>query len=164
MIDPVELERVLSEFLDPEMNRIVQAVINNELAIRLPDSETADAHPAEISSLIARSANNYAMAARWAGIARAQMKLAKGRYDRKFKSSRVGRNEAEREANAMEAAAHEHATLAVAEALVEMADTLEAAARIASESIRRIALSANAHYSAATSRAGSYSEDDFRPY
>jgi hypothetical protein len=91
-----------------------------------------------MASLVARTSNVYGRVARLAGMARAQYKLIEGSYKKVYKANRVGKNEAEREANALEAAESEYTALITAEAIVSLAESMELAARIASESSRKL--------------------------
>lgn len=143
MVVMSELEDELSRLLSSTLAQIPTSITRepgsgNDLLIDLPDADTVDHSLEELASLVARTSNAYVRAARLAGIARAEYKLAKGRFDRKYKRSRAGRNDAERDANAMEACEDEHAALTAAEAIAELADSLEHGARVASESIRKI--------------------------
>jgi hypothetical protein len=138
-----EAEKFLSDMLEPELKVIVEAVSSepgstNSYFIQIPDASSIDLHVDDLASLVARTSNIYGRAARFAGMARAECKLAEGRYKRKFKLSRKGKNEAEREEAGMEAAQEEFLALTVSEAIVELAESMEAAARIASESARKL--------------------------
>jgi hypothetical protein len=154
-----DLEQHLIDYLGAELGRIIEAIKNEDFLVKLPDEADMDKSPYEVAALIARTSNVYEQAARMAGIARAHAKLSKGRYDRKFKTSKIGKSEAERERAAMEAATEEHLKLALSESVAELADSLEAGARVASESIRRMALSNKAYYAAATQDGGAYRDD-----
>lgn len=138
------LERQLSELLGPQLRELITAIVaqpdrTNPYLLEIPDTNTIDLSMDELASLVARSSNNYARVARFAGMARAEAKLAKGRYERKFKRAQTqGRNDKERAANALETSIDEHTAMVNAEAIAEIADSLENAARIASESARKI--------------------------
>lgn len=163
-----EAEAALYDLLGPEITQIVEAIgvrpgPDNPYLIELPHAYTVDLPLEEIASLVARTSNAFGRVARFAGMARAEAKLAKGRYDRKYKRLRHGKNEAERDANAMEACHDEHVALATAEAIAEMADSLEAAARVASESIRKIFDKAQAMGIAQLRESrGYYQDSDFK--
>lgn len=138
-----EAETLLSNMLEPELKGIVDAVSSEpgsskSFFIQIPDASSVDLHIDDLASLVARTSNTYGRAARFAGMARAECKLAEGRYKRKFKVSRTGKNEAEREQAGMEAAQDEYLALTVSEAIVELAESMESAARIASESARKL--------------------------
>lgn len=167
-----EAEARLSSLLGPELSQITDIVSSgpnnsNPYYIELPVAYAADLPLEELSSLVARSSNVYGKAARFAGMARAEAKLARGRFERKYKRSKVGRNDSEREQNAMTTAADEHLAWTLAEAVAELADSLEASARVASESVRKIYTSAENQQRAANREAkGTLREEDFisRPY
>lgn len=165
-----EAEEALYNLLGPELTEITKFVTSqpgeeNPYLIELPTAYTVDRTLEEIASLVARTANAYGRCARFAGMARAEYKIAKGRYDRKFKRARTGKNDAERDSAAMELCANEHTAMVTAEAVAELADSYEGAARIASESIRKIFDKAQA-MAIAQSREekGQYRDTDFAPY
>lgn len=132
----------LSKFLDPQLKEVVEAIAsNNEIQnyyIDIPDMNYVDLTVYDLASLVARSSNVYGRAARFAGIARAQYKILEAKYKRVYKASRVGKNEAEREANGINAAQEEYMALTAVEAIVQLAESMEAAARISSESARKL--------------------------
>ena len=136
------LERNLSQLLGSQLRELVTAIVEepharNQYLLEIPDVDTIDLPLDNLAALVAKSSNNYARVARFAGMARAEAKLAKGRYERKFKRLRTqGKNDKEREANALQECVDEHTAMVNAEAVAEIADSLESAARIASESSR----------------------------
>lgn len=165
-----EAERQLSNLLDPHLSQVVDLFKNsaegNPYHVLLPDTDTVDLPMEELASLVARTSNAFSRAARFAGIARAQAKLAKGRFERVYKKTRSqGRNDTERAANAMTAAEVEHAAMVTAEAIAEIADAYESAARIASESVRKIFDKAgNVIMGQIREAHGAYKDQDFQPY
>lgn len=165
-----EAEEALYDLLGPELAQITQAVSlppskDSPYLIELPDAYTIDLPIEELASLVARTSNAFGRVARFAGMARAEAKLAKGRYERKYKRSRSGKNEDERNANAMAVCHDEHTAMATAEAIAELADAMESGARIASESIRKIFDKAQNMIMAQNRESkGAYRDDDFRPY
>lgn len=168
-IDPRRAEAAearLYDLLGPELNDIVEAVKDRSFLIQIPESYDVDKALEELASLVARTANRYGQAARFSGMAAAEAKLAKGRLDRKWKRSRQGRNEGEREETAMAACLDEHTALSVAEAVAKLAEGMESAARVASESARKLHASAENQLMAERRGAhGSLREQDFgRPY
>jgi hypothetical protein len=115
--------------------------------------------------LVARTSNVYGRIARFAGMARAQYKLIEGSYKRVYKANRVGKNEAEREANALGAAESEYTALVTAESIVNLAESMESAARIASESARKLIDKVQSmQIATAREEKGFYSDKDFRTY
>jgi hypothetical protein len=118
-----------------------------------------------MASLVARTSNVYGRVARLAGMARAQYKLIEGSYKKVYKANRVGKNEAEREANALEAAESEYTALITAEAIVNLAESMELAARIASESARKLIDKIQSmQVASAREEKGYFSEKDFNTY
>lgn len=163
-----EIEAELYRLLSPEVRDIVK-IINDpdqeNYLVSLPDPDTVDAPLEELASLVARTSNAYGRIARFAGMAKADYKLAKGRYDRKYKRSRVGRNDAERDRAAMDACEQEHVAMTVTEAISDMADSIENAARIASESSRKMYDKASSmNFAQRREDHGSFRDRDFTPY
>lgn len=165
----LKLQELLSEFLGPQIQEVVMAYADkssySSYFIEIPDADTIDLGLDALASLVAKTSNVYGRAARFAGMARANYKLVEGRYKKVYKSSRVGRNEAEREANAMEAAEEEYAALVTCEAIVNLAESMESAARIASESARKLMDKAQSmQIASARESKGYYREEDFSTY
>lgn len=137
-----DAEARLTELLGPQLADVIATLSatdgDSPYLVELPEDWGIDHSAQEVASLVARTANAAARAARAAGIARAEHKRAKGVFDRKYKRSRTGGNEHEREAAAMEAAKVEHSAMVFADSLAELADAFETGARIRSESIRKI--------------------------
>jgi hypothetical protein len=132
----------LFNFLNPQLQEIVNAFSTSEdldkYFIEISDANYVDLTINDLASLVARSSNVYGRAARFAGIARAQYKLLEARYKTVYKTNRVGKNEAEREAAAIAAAEKEYMALTAVESVVQLAESMEAAARISSESSRKL--------------------------
>lgn len=137
-----KMNELLREFIGPQIEEIISAYTSNSsnslYFVSIPDIDTLDMGIHEMASLVARTSNVYGRVARLAGMARAQHKLIEGSYKKVYKANRVGKNEAEREANALEAAEIEYTALITAEAIVNLAESMELAARIASESARKL--------------------------
>jgi hypothetical protein len=136
------MNELLRGFIGPQIEEIISAYTsdssNSLYFVSIPDVDTLDLGIHEMASLVARTSNVYGRVARLAGMARAQYKLIEGSYKKVYKANRVGKNEAEREANALEAAESEYTALITAEAIVNLAESMELAARIASESSRKL--------------------------
>jgi len=164
-----KLNDLLAEFIDPQITEVIEAYAsgnkNGDYFITIPDMDSIDLTLSELSSLVARSSNVYGRVARFAGMARAQYKMIEGRYKKVYKANRVGKNEAEREANALEAADSEYMALVTSEAIVNLAESMESAARISSESTRKLLDKAQSMQIASSRESkGYYSESDFRTY
>lgn len=148
---------------------IVQAEPGSDASpfILLPEPAHADADPDEISRYVAITSNEFAKATRLAGICRALMKTAEGHYKHKYKTSLgvSAKNQAEREALALAQSESEYNTFVLMSALVELAESWEAATRIASESARRMLLTTD-HIRTADRRGTQASAFDssFSPY
>jgi hypothetical protein len=137
-----KLQEMLQQFLGPQLKEVIDAYNDNNNSykyfIEIPETDVVDLGIEKIASLVARTSNVYGRAARFAGISRAQYKILEGKYKKVYKSNRVGKNEAEREAAAMDAAEDEYFALVTCEAIVNLAEAMESAARIASESARKL--------------------------
>lgn len=141
---------LLGKFLDPEMEQVMKSVSSapkfsdeETQYMVLPTSKEAHLTMPEISRLIALSANKYGNAVRLASLARAKFKISEARYKHKLKTSmNQGKNSAEREMNAINAAELEYKEMTMASVIVEICESIESANRIASESSRRMLLAA----------------------
>lgn len=151
--------------LSPGLDALAELVADVALHIEIPDPEFFDLGPERLASLVAQTSNAYGRAARAAGMARAEAKLARGRYERKYKANRRGANDYERDANAMESASWEHEVMVEADAIATVAEGVESAARIASESARKLLGAYENELTAGVrERAGKYGDEDFKPY
>jgi hypothetical protein len=143
-----EILSVMSGFLEPQLKEVIASIADGESIkkyyIDIPDANVVDLTVEDLASLVARSSNVYGRAARFAGIARAQYKLLEGQYKRVYKANRVGKNESEREANAIAAADAEHMALVAMEAVMDKVQSMQVA------SVRQ--------------EKGYFSEVDFRTY
>lgn len=164
-----KLNLLLSEFLSPQITEVLDAYGSGEKSdmyfVNIPEVDSVDMNLSDLASLVARSSNVYGRVTRFAGMARAHYKLCEGRYKKVYKSNRTGKNEAEREANALEAAEGEYTAMITAESIVHLAESMESAARISSESSRKL-LDKIQQMTVASSREdkGSYLESDFNTY
>lgn len=131
--------------------------------INFPEQGIVDLPVEEIANYVSRSSNVYGRAARLAGLARAEQKIRKSIYERKYKENQVGKNPAEREKSAIEASKEEHAALSVANSLVDLVESLETSARIASESSRKILDKAQSMMFASYREEKTYNTEDFTP-
>lgn len=164
-----KLQQMLIEFLGPQIQEVITAYTDQSSSFKyfidIPDSDTIDLGLDSLASLVAKSSNVYGRAARFAGMARANHKLIEGKYKKVYKSSRVGKNEAEREAAAMEAAEEEYSALITCEAIVSLAESMESAARIASESARKLMDKVQSmQIASARESKGYYQDTDFSTY
>lgn len=165
----LSIHDVLTDFLGPQLKEIVLAYADAEQKVKyyveIPETDTVDLGIEHLASLVARTSNVYGRAARFAGIARAQFKILEGAYKKVYKSNKVGKNEDEREANAMNAAGDEYSALVTCEAIVALAESIETGARIASESARKLMDKVQSMQVAAyREEKGSYLDSDFSTY
>ena len=139
---------------------------SNSAFIELPEPGLVDLQVEDLMSLVARTSNTYGRIARFAGMARANYKLAEGRYKRKYKQGlgqSQGRNKESREADAVAYANDEAVELDALESILELAEAQETAARIASESARKLLDKVQAILMAARREgAGHPKESDYR--
>lgn len=164
-----KMNELLREFMGPQIEEIISVYAtgkrDSDYFITIPDVDTLDLGLHEMASLVARTSNVYGRVARLAGMARAQYKLIEGTYKKVYKANRVGKNEAEREANALEAAENEYTALVTAEAIVNLAESMEIAARIASESSRKLIDKIQSmQVASAREDKGFYTDKDFNTY
>lgn len=162
-----KLNDLLSEFLSPQITEVIAAykTDSNSYFITIPEIDIIDMTISDLASLVAKTSNVYGRVTRFAGMARAHYKICEGKYKKVYKSNRVGKNEAEREANALEAAEEQYTAMVSAESVVFLAESMESAARIASESARKL-LDKVQSMQIAFSREekGSYLDSDFSTY
>jgi hypothetical protein len=164
-----KLQQLLSDFLNPQIQEVINSYTNqgseNQYFIEIPEEDVIDLGLDKLASLVARTSNVYGRAARFAGMARANYKIIEGKYKKVYKSSRIGKNEAEREAAAMEAADSEYSALVTCEAIVNLAESLENSARIASESARKLMDKVQSMQVASNRESkGYYLDSDFKTY
>jgi hypothetical protein len=164
-----KMNELLISFIGPQIEEIISAYTtdssNSLYFVSIPDVDTLDLGIHEMASLVARTSNVYGRVARLAGMARAQYKLIEGSYKKMYKANRVGKNEAEREANALEAAESEYTALITAEAIVNLAESMELAARIASESSRKLIDKIQSmQVASAREEKGYFNDKDFNTY
>lgn len=162
-----KLQELLTEFLGPQLKEVIDAYssVNSKYFIEIPEADVIDLGIDKIASLVARTSNVYGRASRFAGMARAQYKLVEGNYKKIYKSNRVGKNEAEREASAISAAEDEYTALVAYDAVVSLAEAIEASARIASESARKLMDKMQSMQIASfREEKGSYMDSDFSTY
>jgi hypothetical protein len=162
-----KLQELLTEFLGPQLKEVIDAYssTSSKYFVEIPEVDVIDLGIDKIASLVARTSNVYGRASRFAGMARAQFKLMEGNYKKVYKSNRVGKNEAEREAAAITAAEDEYAALVAYDAVVSLAEAIETSARIASESARKLMDKMQSMQIASfREEKGSYMDSDFSTY
>jgi len=168
-VNTVDFIDAVHSIVGPQLQQLMKTIASqdqlDQYYIEIPDPNYVDLSISDIASLVARSSNAYGRAARFAGIARAQHKLLEAKYKRIYKANRVGKNEAEREAAAAVAADSEFTALSAVEAIVQLSESMELAARISSESARKL-MDKMQSMQIASSREekGFFSEKDFTSY
>lgn len=140
------LTSALEDILGPEAAALIKRINEKPGSSASPfiSLPTDISSVEEITRLIARTSNEYGQSCRLAGLARAQFKIAEAAYKYKFRTSiGMGKNTAERESKAYAAASVEYEKMVVLEAIVQLCESIESATRIASESSRRMLLTAD---------------------
>jgi hypothetical protein len=164
-----KLQELLQDFLGPQLKEVIDAYTEhgkqNRYFVEIPEVDVIDMGLEKVASLVARTSNVYGRASRFAGMARAHYKITEGNYKKVYKSNRVGKNEAEREASAINAAEDEYAALITCDAIVSLAESMETSARIASESARKLMDKMQSMQIASfREEKGSYMDSDFSVY
>lgn len=162
-----EAEESLHRLLGPQLAEAIDLIHakDESLVIEMPEAFDIDLTIENLMHKVARASNVYSRHARIAGMAEAEFKIAKGRFDRKYKVCKDGKNTAEREANAMQLCELEHIAMVTAEAVAVITDRLESQARIASESARKLLDKAQAMQIGQSREShGMYRDSDFSPY
>ena len=162
------LEKV-PNIIGPQVEEFISAISSKEeldkYYIEIPDPNYVDLSFNDVASLVARASNIYGRAARFAGFARAQYKLLEAQYKRIYKANRIGKNEAEREAAAAAASDEQYVALMTMESLVHLAESMELAARISSESARKLMDKMQSmQVASAREEKGFFSEKDFSTF
>lgn len=163
-----EAEKALQDLIGRELGDILSLVeeINKADSIykmTFPATGIVDLPVEEIANYVAKASNVYGRAARLAGLARAEQKIRKSVYDRKYKENQTGSNAAERDKASVQASKEESAALTVASSLVDLAESLENSARIASESARKVLDKAQSMMFASYREEKTYNTEDFTP-
>lgn len=160
----------MRELLGPELAEIISAIAadpdDNEYIVKLPEVYTVDLDVTDLMSLVARSANAYYRITRFCGMAKAHVTRAHAAYKYKLTTSYgPGTNKESREAAAAVAAVNEHDIYITVQSVYDMAQSLENAARVNSESARKLLDKVQA-MQIATHREqhGMMRDSDFRPY
>jgi len=160
----------LQRLLGPELGQIIDAIAdepgpNNIMLPDLPEAYDTDRDVTELMSAVARTSNTYYRCARFAGMAKAETILAESRYKAIYKSNLIGPNENERQRNAVEASREAQDAYSTADSIRAIAESMENAARVASESARKLLDKVQA-MQIATHREehGQLNTSDFRSY
>ena len=142
---PNEVLDQIEKYIKPQLENLVALFMlpkdhPQSCYVQIPTSADADLTTSELAHLVAKSSNNYALASRLSGAASAVEKRAEGLFKLKYKQNLAlpAKNADEREAKAYQAAGKEYEDYITATSVVELAKSMEAAARIASESARKL--------------------------
>lgn len=135
----------INTYIKPNLEHMIDLFILNKsdpqsCFVEIPEAKDAELSIEELRNYVARTSNNYARAARLAGAAKAVEKRAEGLYKIKYKKGLAApaKNTALREAHAIEQSEAEYKDYILAQSIVELALAMEAAARVSSESARKL--------------------------
>jgi hypothetical protein len=135
----------IENYIKPQLDHLVALFMlprdhPQSCYVMIPTSEDAELSIYELSQLVARTSNNYAVASRLSGAANALEKRAEGLFKLKYKKAlaQPAKNADERESNAYEIASEEYERYIEASSLSELATSMKDAARVASESARKL--------------------------
>ena len=147
-----EVKKILEGILGNDLTQAILAMAEDpntqaEYKIRLPES-LMDLPLGTVSEYVVRASNCFGALADIAGKINGAQKILEAEYKIKFKQGLggAGGNAQAREASAMESAAAELEALSIIEACVEIIEPLLLAARIASESARKVLDKKNDNY------------------
>lgn len=162
------LQSVIENILEPELQELLPAIANKSAYPSLSLDQGVLSDPEQAARVVAMTSNDYSGAVRLAGLARSAEKIAEADYKYKFRTNLgTGKNQAEREAAAMDAAEQEYQRWVYISSVVELLESIESASRIASESARKIADGAKQGFFAASryeGNAGSLAQRDFNTF
>lgn len=142
-----ELLKGFDELLSQKVSWILEETLSltdnfndvlDNFGVQIPQGTEINYTVEDLADLVRRSSAAYEAAARMSGVVRAKYKIAEGRYKAKYKSNLIGKNTAEREREASAAARAEYNELVLVESLLELTGSVESAARIGSESARKL--------------------------
>jgi hypothetical protein len=140
-----EIQAALGDMLSKELSPVIDALLETGkpdgiYRVDIPIGSYIDKSAEELADIVARTANAFWEAARFSGLVYAKQKLIENRYKIKYKKGLgfQAKNKEEREANAIAYAEEEAIELSLVEAIAEYAQRQENAARVASESARKI--------------------------
>lgn len=135
----------IETYIKPQLENLVKLFMlprdhPQSCYIQIPTSADSELSISELANFVAKTSNNYALASRLSGAAKAVEKRAEGLFKLKYKQNLAApaKNADERESKAYQAAEKEYQDYITAASLVELATSMESAARIASESARKL--------------------------
>ncbi len=145
MADKLEVLNRLSESLRSELNANIQRVVDlidseNSFWFRIPSSKDMDLSIEELSRYVIEAANVYTEATRFNGMVKAELAKAEGLYKKTYNEAldNPAKNAEGRIAVASVASNNEWEALQVVKYLAELSQAAENAARVASESARKL--------------------------
>lgn len=135
----------IEKYIKPQLNTLISLFMlprdhPQSCYIQIPTGDDSELSVSELANYVARTSNNYSVASRLSGAAQSVEKRAEGLFKLKYKQGLAlpAKNADEREAQAYSNAEKEYQDYIEASALVELAKSMESAARIASESARKL--------------------------
>lgn len=144
-LNDAEITQALSDTLKAELNATLAKIMAtiedpNSLWVQIPSSTQVDYSLAELAELVVTTANTFVAAARFNGIIKAELAKASGAYKKQFREALANdaRNSEGREAYASEVASVSWDAYQKVLYISAISDAAESAARIASESARKL--------------------------
>ena len=135
----------IETYIKPQLSRLIELFMlpkdhPQSCYVIIPTEQDADLPVPLLADLVARTSNNYALASRLSGAAKAVEKRAEGLFKLKYKEALAApaKNADEREANAYKISSKEYKDYIEASSIVQLASSMEDAARVASESARKL--------------------------
>jgi hypothetical protein len=142
---PLRTLEKFSETLKSELNSSIKRVLDtadnpDSLWIKIPDDTDADLSQDELAKIVIKTANTYIAAARFNGMIKAELGKAEGLHKQRFRTALANdaKNAEGREAIATSKTEEEWASLQLIRYIAEISEAAERAARIASESARKL--------------------------
>lgn len=155
----------IENYIKPQLSNLIDLFMlprdhPQSCYVIIPTEQDADLPLGELAHLVAQTSNNYALVTRLSGAADAVEKRAEGLFKLKYKQALAhpAKNQDEREANAYAYAAEEYKAYIEASSLAQLASSMKDAARVSSESARKLLDKAysSMHGDARASTYGSY--------
>lgn len=135
----------IAESYKVELNRYLKRALlpiedPDSLWVRIPENADIDLSVAELSRLVIVASNTFTEATRFAGMAKAELDRAEALHKQKLKEAydNEGKNAELREAIAYRNTEEQHAALMLVRQVADLAQSAELAARVASESARKL--------------------------
>ncbi len=137
-----EIYDLIGGLLDSEQERVfkrLKELGDDDTTFTILPTNVSELTIDDVVRLVAIASNKHGVASIFAGMARGRADAAEQIYKQKFRqSSGLGSNAAEREANAAAASSKESEDFTLAKLVQRVAEGIESANRVASESARKM--------------------------